>query len=263
MTTLLDILRNPNAVNHQQAKSYVEKQGDKLRLLEFFLAENVCVCARALIDTEDNDATPLDTPLLTEAEMERPLLELATRNPRALYAFNDAILEHCEAHMPGVDPEIFARIRMWNAIARQCYCMPPAMALLVFAWISTAHSGVVRMMVDTEPADSWWRQERRLEKLAEFFAAHITEISNRDASTAVYHACALHAALCYVVDHRLITLIEEDGKWRAERMPKKLKTKIVAEHEARRKKREADAVTAVAATEEAAPRKRTIRFEDE
>lgn len=251
--TLLDVLRDPSAPNHKQAHSLVVKQGDTLRLLEFFLAENVCVCAKALLDEDEHDHDrPLDAPLLTEEEMSRPLLDLCIRDCRALYAFNDAITARCEEHMPGVDPEVFARIRMWNAIARQCHCMPPQMALLVFAWLSTIHSGVVRMMADTEPPGSWWLESGRIERLGDFFAAHITEVTNRDASTAVYHACVLHAALYHVVSHRSMALIEADGQWRAQRMPKELKTKIVKSHEA---KRAADAV------EEA--RKRTIRFEDE
>ena len=219
--------------------------GDKLCLLDVFLAANVGACAH------DTPATP--SPIALSAEqMRRPLLELCVRECAALYAYNDAAIALCAEHMPGVDPEVFSRLRMWNALARLCPRMPPQLAVLVFVWIACTHSGVMRLFADTEPRDSWWLVDSRLDRLGEFFAAHIIEVSNRDTSTMLWHAVMFHAALTHVVTTRAMALICADGVWRPERVPKALKERIILAHKAR----EAREAAATAASE---PAKR-VRF---
>jgi hypothetical protein len=214
MATLRDIACNVAAPNNAQACAYILAMGDKLRLLAFFLAAQTSACGSAPTAPPAQPPPPADTPLLS----------LVLRNARALYAYNDAIAAAAPAHMPGVDPGIFADIRRHNAALRACATAPPALAALTFWWLAVAHRGVFDMLLATEPADSWLYATPALPlALYDYAAAWITTVSNGDTHHMAYHAVHMQAALMFIVQQRCTELLLRDARPRPARLDKAFK----------------------------------------
>jgi len=196
MTTLLEIAASPVAVNREAAAQRIQALGDRLWLLVPFLEYIAASCIA-------HATTPVDQGHPDDA----PLFEIAVYRPRGLYAYIDAVLSCARAHMPGVSADIFARLRLCNALLWGCPHTPPAVAVMTFWWLTTVHSGVGEMVLATEPEDSWWRASGRFERLCTFVDAHIQHIGKSDVSTGIVHARRFQALIAYIHIHHVDTLL--------------------------------------------------------
>lgn len=196
MTTLLDVATSLTAVNRPAALQYIQSQGDRLWLLVPFLEHVTAPCGTA----------PL-APAIEGAPDDTPFFAMTVYRPRSLYAYIDALLARAPAHMPGVAADIFARLRACNRLMWACAKLPSALAVMAFWWIATAHHGVFDMVLATEPADSWWRDETRFERLRDTVDAHIWRIAKSDISVVIARARRFQALMAYVYIHRVDTLL--------------------------------------------------------
>lgn len=218
MTTLLQVATSLVAVNREAAREYILKLGDRLRLLTIvlrFIASPCVAHARPVLDA------PPD---------ERPLFEISVSRPRNLHAYIEAILHKAATQMPGVDPSIFAELRMWNALLWTCDHVSPSVVTMMFWWIATAHHGVFDMVLATEPARSWWRFENRFARLCHFVDWYVVRIGKSDVSLAVPHARSLHALLSHFYTNRPEALLRSEYCPLITRIPQAAKETIRRTH---------------------------------
>jgi hypothetical protein len=218
--TLLDIATSRDAVNSNAAKHELQKRGDRLHVLHYMLAHVAGPCAAHI-------GSATREPALDDADTSRvPLMALAVCRPRALYAYNEAILCQMQAHMPGVDPLIFAQVRLWNALLWTCPRVPGVMAALIFWWLATVHHGVFDMVLTTEEPRSWWRFDSRFDMLRDVVEAYVVDVANHDVQLTLPMAMARLGVLAYIIVHRDESLLRAESVPRVARMPKSDKKHI-------------------------------------
>lgn len=220
--TLLDIASSPAATNRDAAARHIVLMGDKLHLLAVFLRDIAAPCNPACV------APPRVPPPAGTS-----LFYLAIYRPAALWAYNDGILEAAPAHMPGVDPAIFAELRRWNAVLSACPHAPDELAALVFWWIAAAHRGVFDMVLAAEPQDAWARAPGVMPRLVEYIVGRVTDVSNGNPSDAPQRAVLLQAALAALTYMRNGRALAADTRQRPARVDKTLKAAMIAAHKER------------------------------
>jgi len=221
--SLLDIATSPNATNRDAAARHVVLMGDKLHLLAIFLRDIAVSCPVAI------PRTRLPPPPGTS------LFYLAIYDPDALWAYNDAIMKIAPAHMPGVDPAIFAEVARHVATLGACPHAPSSLAALVFWWIATAHRGVFDMVLDAEPPDSWLRTRGIMTRIVDYIVARITDVSNGNPMDALRRGELLQASLAYVTSMHDEKALIADTRQRPARVDKRLKSTMIAAHKARKR----------------------------
>lgn len=238
-TTLYDIVTSRTHCNRLQVERYLTECGDDLALLSQFLRRNTEQCWHAVDERlrrqEETgaDAEPYlddggDSALLPGTS----LLMMCVHRPRALYAYNEAIIRKCRHHMPNVDPEIFGQIRLYNFLLRTCPCAPPEMAVLVFWWIANTHRGVLQMVRSLEPPSSVWSSVENADVLGNFCHAWITATKNHDTHYMPHYAILFRFALAHVVLRQNVALARRDGRAQTERVPKGIKKEMRDAHAA-------------------------------
>jgi len=218
MATLLQVATSLVAVNREAAREYILKLGDRLRLLSIvlrFIAAPCVAHAQPVPEAPPDDA---------------PLFEISVSRPRNLHAYVEAILRAAEAQMPGVDPSIFAELRMWNALLWSCGHVESSVVTMIFWWIATAHRGVFDMVLATEPPRSWWRFENRYARLCHFVEWYVARIGKSDVSLAVAHARSLHAVLSHFYTNHPEVLLRPEHCPLITRIPQRVKETIRRAH---------------------------------
>jgi hypothetical protein len=219
--SILDIVRDPAAVNHRAAREYIIVQSDRLRLLAIVLGHLAAPCAANM-----HDGT--HAPLGDDGDAELPLLTVAVCRPRALYAYVEALLQRMPEQMPGADPVVFAELRLWNALLWRCPHAPPACAVLAFWTLATAHTGIFDLVLAAEPARSWWRFDAQFDRLRAFISALVTNVLSVDVCVALANARRLQLAIAHAVVFRDDRLLAADTAPRRQRLTTATKEHMVA-----------------------------------
>ena len=231
--SLYDVVTTPNHPNQSQARRYIEECADDLACLSHFLRRSTEHCWHNVHRRLCTDGDVEPYALEREAPLEgASLLQICIHRPECLYAYNEALIQQCRAHMPGADPETFGQLRLYNALLRNCPEVPSAMALIIFWWIANAHRGVVDMVMQLEPPTSMWAQPQHMQALASFCHAWITTTKNHDTRYVYWHAIMFRFALAHVVLRGDASLARRDGRNQTERVPKKIKPALRQAHAA-------------------------------
>lgn len=155
------------------------------------------------------------------------LIQRCLRQPRSIYALNDALIEKIAAENSFVHKRAAKQLRLWNMVMWSCDRMPSCMAVLIFFWLAELHEGVRLMIkkaeVGTELAD-------HMPSFFRFCTTLINHIASQSITekSAPRRALLFYVALGYVVDYSRIDIIDATPSLMQEKVPKHKKDALIA-----------------------------------